>query len=208
MRLLDWGLRLTVLLAAPCAVALAVLAVPILATLFKHGEFALQDVLMTRQALIAYCVGLVALVLVKILAPAFYARQNIRTPVKIALITLVSTQLMNLAFIWYFKHAGLALSIALAAWVNAGLLYWKLRQHGIYKPLAGWPVFLLKVVSALAVMAGVLLWLAAGSEYWLQAGVWGRVERLVLIVLAGTASYFGALWLTGFRLAQFSKREH
>ncbi len=205
-QLLDWGLRLTVLLAAPCAVALAVLAVPILATLFKHGAFAANDVLMTRQALIAYSVGLVALVLIKILAPAFYARQNVRTPVKIALVTLLATQLMNLAFIWTLKHAGLALAIALAAWVNAGLLYWKLRQHRIFTPLAGWPLFLLKVVLALVAMAAVLFWLAADSDFWLQSAAWPRIERLALVVIAGATSYFAVLWLSGFRLADFSKR--
>ncbi len=205
-QLLDWGLRLTVLLAAPCAVALAVLAVPILATLFKHGAFAANDVLMTRQALMAYSVGLVALVLIKILAPAFYARQNVRTPVKIALVTLLATQLMNLAFIWTLKHAGLALAIALAAWVNAGLLYWKLRQHRIFTPLAGWPLFLLKVALALVAMAAVLFWLAADSDFWLQSAAWPRIERLALVVIAGATSYFAVLWLSGFRLADFSKR--
>ncbi len=207
-RLLDWGLRLTVLLAAPCAVALAMLALPILATLFQHGEFAALDVKMTRQALIAYSIGLVALVLIKILAPAFYARQNVRTPVKIAVITLLATQLMNLTFIWWLRHAGLALAIALAAWVNAGLLYWKLRQHGIFRPLAGWPLFLLKVAVALAIMTVVLQWLAAGDAFWLQSGAWQRIERLALVIAAGTTSYFGTLWLSGFRLADFSKREH
>jgi putative peptidoglycan lipid II flippase len=204
--LLDWGLRLTVLLAAPCAVALAVLAVPILATLFKHGEFAANDVWMTREALIAYSVGLVGLVLVKVLAPGFYARQNIKTPVKIAVITLIATQVMNLAFIWSLRHTGLALAIGLAAWINAGLLYWKLRQHGVFTPRAGWPLFLLKVLVALAVMAGVLWWPTSGAEYWLQSGVWERIERLALVIAAGTASYFGALWLMGFRLGDFSKR--
>jgi putative peptidoglycan lipid II flippase len=206
-RLLDWGLRLTVVLAAPCAVALAILAIPILATLFKHGEFAAHDVLMTRQALIAYSVGLVALVLVKILAPAFYARQNTRTPVKIAIVTLLATQLMNLAFVWHLRHAGLALAIALAAWVNAGLLYWKLRQQEIFTPLAGWPSFMLKVAISLGVMAGVLFWLAGGADSWLHAGSWARIQRLAIIVLVGSGSYFGALWVTGFRLSDFSKRE-
>jgi len=205
-KLLDWGLRLTVLLAAPCALALVILAVPILATLFKHGAFTTQDVLMTRQALMAYSIGLVALVLIKILAPAFYARQNIKTPVKIAVITLVATQLMNLAFIWQLRHAGLALAIGLAAWVNAGLLYWKLRQHGIFTPLAGWTVFLLKVAMALAVMGGVLFWAASGSDYWLQTGAWERIQRLTIVIVAGAASYFVTLWLSGFRLSDFSKR--
>jgi putative peptidoglycan lipid II flippase len=205
--LLDWGLRLIVLLAAPCAVALAVLAVPILATLFKHGEFAASDVMMTRDALIAYSVGLVGLVMVKVLAPGFYARQNIKTPVKIAIITLIATQLMNFAFIWSLRHTGLALSIGLAAWINAGLLYWKLRQHGIFTPRAGWPLFLLKALVALAAMAGVLWWSASGADYWLQSGVWDRIERLAWVIAAGTASYFGALWLMGFRIKDFSRRE-
>ncbi len=205
-KLLDWGLRLTVLLAAPCALALVILAVPILATLFKHGAFTAQDVLMTRQSLMAYSIGLVALVLIKILAPAFYARQNIKTPVKIAVITLVATQLMNLAFIWQLRHAGLALAIGLAAWVNAGLLYWKLRQHGIFTPLAGWTVFLLKVGMALAVMGGVLFWAASGSDFWLQTGAWERIQRLAIVIVAGAASYFVTLWLSGFRLSDFSKR--
>jgi len=205
-RLLDWGLRLTVLLAAPCTVALAVLAVPILATLFRHGEFVIEDVFMTRQALIAYSTGLVALILIKILAPAFYARQNIRTPVKIAVITLLATQLMNLAFVWHLKHAGLALSIALAAWVNAGSLYWNLRRHDIYTPVAGWPSFLLKVTIALMVMAGVLVWLAAGDDFWLHAGAWPRIGRLGMLVAVGSVTYFGVLWLMGFRFADFNKR--
>lgn len=205
-RLLDWGLRLTFVLAAPCAVALGVIAVPIVATLFKHGEFAAHDVLMTHQAVIAYSIGLVPLVLVKILAPAFYARQNTRTPVKIAVISLLVTQLLNLALVWHLRHAGLALAISLAAWVNAGLLYWKLRQNDIFRPLAGWPLFLFKVIVALAVMAGVLWWMA-GGDGWMAAGAWARIQRLGVAVMAGAASYFGALWLTGFRLADFSRRE-
>jgi putative peptidoglycan lipid II flippase len=205
--LLDWGMRLTVLLAAPCAVALVVLAVPILATLFKHGEFAASDVFMTRDALVAYSVGLVGLMLVKVLAPGFYARQNMKTPVKIALITLVATQLMNFAFIWQLRHTGLALAIGLAAWLNAGMLYWKLRQHGVFTPKAGWLLFLLRALVALTVMAGVLWWLASGVDYWMQSGVWVRIERLALVIAAGATSYFGALWLMGFRPKHFSMRD-
>ena len=95
----------------------------------------------------------------------------------------------------------------LAAWINAGLLYWKLRQHGVFTPRAGWPMFLLKELVALATMAGVLWWSASGADYWLQSGVWARIERLAWVIAAGTASYFGALWLMGFRFRDFSKRE-
>src|SRR6185295_3597242 len=130
-------LRLTFLLALPCAVALALLAVPLIATLFYHGAFNGQDVLMTRRALVAYSVGLLGLILVKVLAPGFYARQNIRTPVRIAILTLIVTQVMNAAFFVPLKHAGLALSIGLAACLNAALLYRKLREHDIYTPEPG-----------------------------------------------------------------------
>ncbi len=205
-RLLDWGLRLIFLLAAPCAIALAVLAVPLVATLFRHGEFGANDVLMTRQALVAYSIGLLALVLVKVLAPGFYARQNIRTPVRIALVTLAATQVMNLAFIWWLRHAGLALSISLAAWINAGLLYWKLRQHEIYLPQPGWAAFVTKILLALAAMAAVLFWAMGEAGFWLNATALGRVTRLAWVVAAGAATYMLVLWLLGFRLSDFSKR--
>ncbi len=121
-KLLDWGLRMTLMLAAPAAVGLGVLAVPLIATLFHYGEFTPHDVEMTRQALVAYSVGLLGLILVKVLAPGFYARQDIRTPVKIAILTLLATQAMNLMFIWPLKHAGLALAIGLGACLNAAVL--------------------------------------------------------------------------------------
>src|SRR5947208_892031 len=155
-RLLDWGLRLTILLALPSAAALAVLALPLIAGLFHYGRFTAEDAWMVRQALVAYSVGLIGMILVKILAPGFYARQNIRTPVKIGIATLVLTQLMNLAFIRPFQHAGLALAIGLGACVNAALLYRALRAAGAYTPQPGWTAFLLKVGTSVAVMAAVL----------------------------------------------------
>ena len=205
-RLLDWGLRLTFLLALPCAAALALLAVPLISTLFLHGAFAAEDVMMTRNALMAYSVGLLGLILVKVLAPGFYARQNIRTPVKIALITLVATQLMNLVFIWQLRHAGLALAISLGACLNAGLLYYKLRRHEIFRPQPGWMVFLAKVAVALLVMS-VAIWLLAGEDAsWMSGGVAWRIGRLSIVVSAGVATYFGSLWLLGFRPRHFAKR--
>lgn len=205
-QLLDWGLRLTVVLAAPCALALALLAVPLVATLFHHGEFGAHDVEMTRRALMAYSVGLLGLILVKVLAPGFYARQNIRTPVKIALITLATTQIMNLALIWPLRHAGLALAISIGACVNAGLLYYKLRQHRIFEPRPGWPAFFGRVLLALALM-GTALWFAMGPEAsWLAASAWQRVLRLAGLVGLGAAVYLGSLWLLGFRLRDFAKR--
>jgi putative peptidoglycan lipid II flippase len=205
-RLLDWGLRLTVLLTLPAALALALLATPLIATLFYHGEFSANDVWMTRDALVAYSVGLLGLILVKVLAPGFYARQNIRTPVKIAVITLVATQLMNLAFIIPLRHAGLALAIGLGACLNAGLLYYKLRSHKIYQPQPGWMAFFLKVLLALAVM-GVALWFATGRDVsWLASSAIERTLWLTWVVMLGAASYFATLRLLGFRLKEFAKR--
>lgn len=206
-RLLDWGLRMTMLLTLPAALALAILATPLIATLFHHGAFTDHDVWMTREALIAYSAGLLGLILVKVLAPGFYARQNIKTPVKIAVITLIATQLMNLAFIIPFKHAGLALAIGLGACLNAGLLYYKLRSHEIYQPQPGWRVFFLKILTALMVM-GTVLWFAAGNDAsWLIDSAMTRAGRLSWIIIVGALSYFAALWLLGFRLKNFTKQQ-
>ncbi|OGA54656.1 MAG: murein biosynthesis integral membrane protein MurJ [Betaproteobacteria bacterium RIFCSPLOWO2_12_FULL_62_13] len=204
-QLLDWGLRLTLLLALPAAVALALLAVPLTATLFHYGAFSAGDVLATRRAVIAYSVGLTGLILVKVLAPGFYARQDIKTPVKIAIITLGATMVMNFIFIWPLKHAGLALAIGLGACLNSALLYRALRRRGIYTPQAGWPTFLLKVAVAVYAM-GSVLWLTMGaSGEWLTAGAAQRAARLAWVVITGAASYFAALWLLGLRVRDFAR---
>lgn len=205
-RLLDWGLRLTLLLALPSALALAILAVPLIATLFQHGQFDAHDVRMSSQALMAYSAGLVGLILVKVLAPGFYARQDIRTPVRIGLITLGVTQLMNLAFIYPLRHAGLALAIGLGACVNAGLLYRRLRSAEIFHPQPGWLRFAGQVGTALAVM-GLVLWFAMGSaDSWLAGDAWKRALRLCVVVVLGAGAYFAVLALAGVRPRHFVKR--
>lgn len=205
-KLLDWGLRLTLLLAAPAALALAILAVPLISTLFFHGAFTANDVFQTRSALIAYAIGLTGLIMIKVLAPGFYARQNVRTPVRIALISLGMTQLMNLAFVGWLEHAGLALSIGLAACLNAVLLYFGLRKQGIYTPEAGWTKFLVKLFIALCTMGG-MLWFASGPETsWLNLSLTDRLLHLAWLVPAGVISYFATLGLLGFRLNDFKRR--
>jgi putative peptidoglycan lipid II flippase len=204
--LLDWGLRLTFLLTLPAALALALLAVPLLATLFNYGAFQADDVMKTREALVAYSVGLTGLILVKVLAPGFYARQDIRTPVRIALVTLAATQLMNLAFVFWLRHAGLALSIGLASCLNAALLWRALRRRGDHVPQPGWTAFVLKLLAALAAM-GAVLWFGAGAEAaWIGAPAGMRVLRLAAVVAGGAATYFATLWLLGFRLRDFTRR--
>jgi putative peptidoglycan lipid II flippase len=206
-RLLDWGLRVTLLLAAPAAVALALLAVPLVSTLFWHGEFQRHDVMMTRNALIGYAVGLTGIILVKVLAPGFYARQNIGTPAKVAVMTLVVTQLLNAALVPFLKHAGLALSISLAACFNAGWLWVLMWRSGGYRAEPGWAAFLLKVAVALYMMGGAL-WYSMGTESsWFEITAGARALKLSLVIAAGTAAYFGSLWIMGFRPRDFSRHE-
>lgn len=207
-KLLDWGLRLTVMLALPAALALGLIAVPILATFFQRGAFAGHDVVMTSHALMGYSVGLIGILLVKILAPAFYAKQDIRTPVKIGIVTLIVTQLMNLLFVYGLQlhHAGLALSIGLGACMNSAILFYFLRTRNIYQPEPGWAKFFGKITVALAAL-GVTLWLGMGTEQsWLTNSGWARIGRLTLLITGGVAAYFAALAVLGFRPKDFSKR--
>jgi len=205
-KLLDWGLRLTVLLAVPAAVALAVLAIPLITALFHYGRFTPDDAWMTQRAVVAYSIGLIGMILVKILAPGFYARQNIKTPVKIGILTLALTQLMNLAFIVPLKHAGLALAIGLGACINAALLYRSLRATGGYTPQPGWPAFLLKVAAAVAIMALVLIATMGDASWWLAAGWQRKLPALLGLVVLGTLAYGACLALFGFRPRDFSRR--
>ncbi len=204
--LLDWGLRLTFLLALPSAVGLATLSEPLTATLFHYGKFDAQDVAMTGNALLAYGVGLIGLILVKILAPAFYARQDIRTPVKIAIGVLIATQLMNLLFVPWIAHAGLALAIGLGACLNALFLYRGLRRRGIYTPKDGWGLFFARLTGALFLLAGIALWSAAQFDWMgMKAHPLLRIGALFLVMGVCGATYFGALLAMGFRFRDFRR---
>ena len=205
-KLLDWGLRLTFMLTLPAALALGMIAVPLLATFFQHGAFTVLDVLMTRNALVGYSVGLIGILSVKVLAPAFYARQDIKTPVKIGVITLFATQAMNLLFIGWLQHAGLALAIGLGSCLNSAILFYLLRKRDIYQPEPGWGKFLVKLGAAMLVL-GLTLWFGMGSEQsWLTSGGWARIWRLTGLVVMGMTVYFAVLWTLGFRLKDFSRR--
>jgi putative peptidoglycan lipid II flippase len=204
--MLDWGLRLCLLLALPATVALAIIAEPIIATLFMGGKFQAFDVLMTARSLVAYSVGLNAIIVIKILAPAYYARQDIATPVKIGVLTLVITQLLNIIFIGPLAHAGLALALSIGACFNAGLLFVGLRRSGVYKPGDGWLLFAGKLLFAVALMA-ITLWLA---NHWIGSFLHiGKLEsfvKLLFIIVTGASVYFGVLLAMGFRLRDFSRQ--
>ncbi len=205
-RLMDWGLRLCFLLALPSAVALGLLAQPLTVSLFQYGKFTAFDAAMTQRALVAYSVGLIGLILVKVLAPGFYSRQDIKTPVKIAIVTLIATQLMNLAFIGPLKHAGLSLSIGLASCLNAGLLFWQLRKRNIFQPQAGWGGFLLRLVIAVLVMSAALFGMMQIMPAWDVGSMPYRLLRLVAVVGVGVVAYFATLALLGFRPRDFARR--
>jgi len=205
-RLMDWGLRLCFLLALPSAVALGILAKPLTVSLFQYGKFTAFDAAMTQRALIAYSVGLMGLIVVKVLAPGFYSRQDIKTPVKIAIVTLLMTQVMNLAFIGPLKHAGLSLSIGLAACLNASLLYWQLRKQKIFTPQPGWSHFLLRLVIAVVVMAAALVGMLYVMPDWATGTMPYRLLRLMIVVGAGIVAYFVTLALLGFKVKEFARR--
>jgi len=208
--LLDWGLRLTMLLALPAALALGLLALPVVATIFHHGKFGAADVIATQAAVVAYSVGLLGLIVVKVLAPAFYARQQIALAVRCSVASLVATQLSNAVLILGLHmpgHVALALSVGIGACVNAALLFVLLLRRGWYRPLPGWGRFLVQLAAALVVMGGVLWALAGNSQSWLHVNSLTRIAWLLGLSLAGALSYFVVLGVTGLRPRFFVRRE-
>jgi putative peptidoglycan lipid II flippase len=198
--MLDWGLRLVVLTAVPSAVALLTFATPMVATLYHHGLFTERDVQQTSLALMGYGAGLIGLVAIKVLAPGFYASQDIRTPVRIAIGVLVVTQLMNIALVPLLQHAGLALSIGIGAVINALLLLAGLLRRGSYKPSPGWGRFALQVIGASALMAIFLMWAASSFEWTRSGDAVRRIGLLALMLAGGAALYFAAAWAAGLKL--------
>jgi putative peptidoglycan lipid II flippase len=200
---LDWALRLNLVLGVPAAVGLFMLAGPMLATLFYSDAFNGHDVQMATLSLMAYTPGLMAIMLIKILAPGFYARQNTKTPVRIGIIAMVVNMVLNLLLVFPMAHAGLALATTLSSWLNAYLLYRALIKDGIYQPEPGWPLLILRIlISALAM--GLILWWGAGvvSE-WLDATMWDRIGRLSSLILIAMLLYFLLFFLLGGRTHHF-----
>lgn len=205
--LMDWGLRLVLVLGLPATLGLAMLSDGLVSTLFHYGAFSAQDVAQTRTAVMAYAAGLLGLLAIKILAPGFYARQDIRTPVRIAIFVLFATQAMNLLLVPWLAHAGLALSVGLGAVLNSLMLLVMLCRRGIYQPSPGWRLFLLRLAAALAVMAA-LLWFVGSRPDWAALGSQPAVRALWLtgIIAAAGAAYGATLLLVGLRLRDFTRR--
>lgn len=205
--MLDWGLRLVVLLALPSSVALLVFPTPLVATLFHYGAFSDADVRQVAIALAGYGTGLVGLVAIKVLAPGYYASHDMQTPMRIAIVALVITQLMNVALVPVLQHAGLAVSIGIGALVNAGALLAGLLRRKTYRPEPGWGKFALQVLAASVLLAAFLLW-AAGHFPWVawRTEPWRRAATLALLLAASGAIYFGVLLAAGLKLRQFVTR--
>ena len=205
--MLDWGLRLVVVLALPCGVALLVFPQALVAVLYNYGAFSAQDVQQTTLALMGYGVGLLGLVAIKVLAPGYYASQDIRTPVRIAVVVLVITQLFNLILVPSLAHAGLALSIGLGALVNAAWLLWGLRRLGTYVPSPGWGRFVAQVLVACVVLGAWLMW---AVRYWhwtdLHATPLLRVALMAGVLAVSAVLYLGMLTITGLKLRVLLRR--
>jgi putative peptidoglycan lipid II flippase len=201
-RTLDWALRITFIIAIPATVGLLVMSAPLLISLFQYGAFSAHDVEMTRYSLIAFVVGLPAFVLIKILAPGFYARQDMKTPVRIGVIAVVVNIVISFLLVFPFAHGGLALATSLAAMVNAWLLFQGLRRQNVYVPLPGWSRFLGNIILAGALMGVVLWWEGADTAAWLNASAGERVARLAFWIIVGMLVYTTALIFLGVKLRE------
>ena len=205
--MLDWGLRLVVVLSVPCMVALLVFAKPLVAVLYHYGAFADRDVQQTTLALAGYGVGIVGIVAIKVLAPGYFAKHDMRTPMLIAVAVLVFTQMMNLVLVPYLQHAALTLSIGVGAVINATWLLVGLLRRGSYRPLPGWGRFALQVVAASALLAVLLAWGAQHFDWVeMKAQRLQRIGLLAAMMIAAAVLYFGALWAAGLKLRQLLRR--
>lgn len=200
---LDWGLRLVWLVCLPATLGLAVLALPIMVTLFQYGSFTPNDAVMASRSLMAFAFGLPAFVLIKILASAFFSRQDTMTPVKAGVAAMLTNIILNLALIQALAHVGLALATSVAAMVNAGLLYIWLSRARTYESQPGWGVFALRILIATAVMTLLLVYFVPPSSAWLAMDLWQRVLELTLWVVVGMLVYPLVLFISGLRPRHF-----
>jgi putative peptidoglycan lipid II flippase len=200
---LDWSLRFVALFGIPAMAGLMVLSQPIIALLFMRGEFSQNDVLMVSYSLIAYSTGLLSYMLIKVLAPGFYARQDIKTPVRIGIIAMVANMAFNLMLAPFLSYVGLALATAMSASLNAYLLYRGLKLAGVYQLSKTSRVFLLKLVIASLVMAALLYWQTPTLAAWIQLSFTAQLWRLSALCGLAVTGYFALLWLLGVRLRHF-----
>jgi len=203
---LDWGLRMVLLIGLPSALALVLLATPLMATIFYRGEITAYDVQNMSYSLMAYGAGLLAFMLIKVLAPGFYARQDTKTPVKIGIRAMVANMIFNLPLVLLLAHTGLALATTLSAYLNALWLFFGLRKAGFYQAQAGWGKWIARIVIANSVMVAVILAINPAIGQWMVFSEWQRAMWMLALVSAGAGSYGLSLILMGVRLKDLSAK--
>lgn len=196
----DWALRAVLLVGLPAGVVMALLAGPMLSTLFQYKVFNAESVYMTSRSLIAFALGITPFMLIKVLAAGFYAKQDMRTPVRIGVIAMLSNIILNLIFIWPLQHAGIALATSLAAVINTSCLFYILRQRELYIPRQGWALFLGRLLIANILLAGWLWWFTPDLQQWVQENAAWRFSHLFTLLISGMMVYFAGLWVCGIRL--------
>jgi len=196
---MDWAIRLILLIAVPATIALIILAEPLLTTVFHHGEMTDRDVLMASGSLRAFALGLTAFMMIKVLAPGYFSRQDTKAPVKIAVKALAANMVLNLILIWPLAHVGLALATSLSSSLNAWLLYRGLRKSHIYLPQAGWWRFVLQLAIASGMMAVVLIVFNVPTSNWLAWPAHKQIIHLGILVISGLVTYFISLIVMGLR---------
>lgn len=202
---LDWGLRSVLLVGCPAALGLLYLGEPILFTLFQGGAFSARDVHMTDLCLKAYSVAVLGFIVLKVILPAYFSRQDTKTPVKVAVIALITNIVLNLALIHFLAHVGLALSTSIAAVVNVGLLYVGLIRSGAYKPCGQWHTWLMQIIFACVAMALIIHWVTPATEYWMAATKIERIISLTGVMTAAIATYGATLFIMGVRRRDFTQ---
>lgn len=197
---LDFGLRWVLLVGLPAAIGLCLLSGPLLTTLFQSGMFTEHDVLMTQPCLMAYALGVMGFMLVKIFASAYYAKQNIKTPVRFAIVTVITNAFLSALFVGPFQQMGLALATSLAALLNGGLLWVGLIRRKQFQLQPGWKRFSFQLIMACLAMSFVILYFSPNTEEWFKFNVMTRVLTLTTLILASMAAYVGTLLVTGLRV--------
>jgi len=209
---LDWSMRWVCIIALPAALGLAMLASPLLITLFQYKEFSQYDVFMTSYSLSAYAIGLPAFIFIKVLSAGFFSRQDTKTPVKIGVIAVIVNFLLNILLVLLFNrfnlgHVGLALATSLSAYLQAFLLFWKLKKIRVYELRKKWLEFILKIILAMIFMAGIIMYGVSDVSIWFDWSVFKRVFNLMLWITISMLSYFTFLWFTGLRLRNITSQE-
>ncbi len=196
---LNWALTWVLIIALPSTAGLMLLSEEMLLTLFQYGQFSMHDVTMAGQSLLAYSLGLGGFIVVKVLASGFYSRQDTKTPVKVAVIAMVTNMILNVILVFPLAHAGLALATSLSAWLNAGLLFYLLKKQDIFRAQSGWLLMFVRVALATLVMSLVLWILVPALEQWVAMAWYERGATLMLWLFVGMLSYVVTLLALGLR---------